>query len=244
MDLGRKRITARLARPEDLAGHHIEGLRAAALPSSPSAGQALHQVLTLTLPPAPADAVEAWLTGVLAPLAATIGAGITWAGPLDRHDAEPVRRLVAGLTGQAADALVALADAQAAAWGWGLGTGANVPQPWRPYTWCHARVSDLGEEQHGLLGGFNAVGQRYVRAPEGGGIRQWWPGAPAELARLLVETSPVWLRRPDRAHRNQDLAVLVWDRSDLVLEVRDIVDGQAPAPDAVARATVEPTTVP
>lgn len=244
VDLTRERITARLALPEHLVSRDGGALGPDPLPQPPSTGKPLLQDFRLTLPPAPAAAVEAWLTGVLAPLAATVREGATWAGPPDLHDAEPRRPLLSGLTPAAADALTELAAAQEAAWDQGLDTGRAVTAPWKAHTWCHARRSERGGDDHGLLGGFTLDGARYVRTPDGGSIRQWWTRGPAELARLLVDTTPVWAHRPHRAHRNEGLAVLVWDRPDLALEVAAIEDGRAPAPDGVAEATAEPAPAP
>lgn len=234
VDLARERITARVAFPEDLSGHHVGGLAPVPLPcASPGFPD-----FALALPPACAEAVEAWLMGVLAPLAETIRTGTLWEGPIDRHDADPVQRAVAGFTTPATDALTELAEAQSAAWDEGLDTAAVVPEPWRAYTWCHARVHDAGEDRHGLLGGFTVGDARYLRSAEGGQIRQWWSGTTPELARLLVETTPAWAHRPHRAHRNRGLAVLVWEELELVLEVPEIEDGKIPGPDAVAQAPV------
>ncbi|GAA1096099.1 hypothetical protein [Nocardiopsis metallicus] len=238
VDLARERISAQLAFPENLTGHHAHGL--APVPP-PRPGKPLSRDFALALPPAPADAVEAWLTGVLAPLADTIRTGTFWAGPINPHADQPLQRLVDGFTPQATAALAELAHAQSAAWEQGLATTVGVPQPWRAYTWCHARLHQGDEGQHGLLGGFTVDGARYLR-DLGGSIRQWWPGTAAELAHLLVETTPQWAHRPHRAHRNRGLAVLVWDQGDLMLEVSDIRDGSAPPPNAVAQAVVEPNS--
>lgn len=238
VDLARERITARLALPEHLLAGDKGRLRPDPLPQPPAAGKPLMQDFRLTLPPAPAAAVEAWLTGVLAPLAATIRDGVTWVEPPDLRDAEPRRPLVAGLTPAAADALSGLAAAQEAAWDQGLDTGAAVPEPWRAYTWSAARRSGRGGADHGLLGGFTVDGRRYMRTPDGGSLRQWWAGAPADLARLLVETAPA------PARRDRGLAVLVWGLPDLLLEVNDIAEGRTPAPDAAAEAAPGPTSAP
>ncbi|MFY7068938.1 hypothetical protein ACOQFV_24035 [Nocardiopsis changdeensis] len=236
VDLARERITARLALPEHLSAGDEGRLRPDPLPQPPAAGKPLLQDFRLTLPPAPAAAVEAWLTGVLAPLAATIREGVTWLEPPDLHDAEPRRPLVTGFAPAAAVALAELAQAQEAAWDQGLDTATAVPEPWRAYTWHQACRSERGGDDHGLLGGFTLGGARYVRISGGGSIRQWWTGAPAELARLLVKTTPAWALRP---HRNQGVAVLVWDRPDLALAAHDIETGQAPAPVAVAEAVAD-----
>lgn len=73
---------------------------------------------------------------------------------------------------------------------------------------------------------------------------QWWPGILETLARLLAETTLAWAHQPNRAHRNRGVAVLVWDRTKLMLDVDQIHDGQVPGPDAVAHAKVEPTAAP
>lgn len=77
-------------------------------------------------------------------------------------------------------------------------------------------------------------GQRYLRYAEGESIRQWWPGSPETLARLLAETTLAWDHQPHRAHRNRGVAMLVWDRTELMLDVGQIRDRQVPGPDAVA----------
>lgn len=235
VDLARERVSARLAFPEDPTGPDVGGFTPVPVPTP---GEPCFQDFLLSLPPTPAEAVEAWLMGVLAPLAETIRTGTLWAGPLNLHVADPLERLVAGFTPQGSDALTALSKAQAAAWEQGLDAAAAVPESWRAHTWCHARVSDLAEEQHGLLGGFTVDGVRYMRSPEGGQVRQWWPGSAQELARLLVQTTPAWAHRPHRTHRNQGLAALVWQEPELALQVREIEGGQVPGPDAAAQAVL------
>lgn len=241
VDLGREHATARLAHPQDLVGHHRGELQAASLPAPPAAGETLNQEITVTLPPVSANAVEAWLTGVLAPLVTTIRAGVAWTEPIDRHDAEPLQRLIGGLTPAASEALVALAFAQREAWSQGLDTEAVVPELWRAHTWCHARCSRRGLNEDGLLGGFTVNGDRYLRVPEGGAIRQWWPGSASALARLLIDTSAVWYRRPHQHHRNGDLAVLVWKTPELAMEL-NLAESDQLLPDAVAMAEATPSS--
>jgi hypothetical protein len=239
LDLARERIEARRALDDDVVGDHAGGLGPEPDPARALTGGLLpHQVLRLTLPHARAEAVEAWLLGVLVPLAETIRAGVRWAGAVDPHDDE-APSLVAGFDAAADQALTRLAQAQADAWRQGLDPRGTVALPWRAFTWCHAYRRPGSDAAGGdPFGAFDLGGYRYVLAPRAGGIRQWWPGQGASLARLLAGTTPVWsVRRPDR---NRDLAVLVWEHPELAMDAQSIADGLTPAPDAAALAHPEP----